>query len=174
MWRDFVSSGDNKFFFEEDTEEIISSGVSSEEQADIFGSSLEGMGVSGAPDSMEPISYEIKPMKVKEKKTNLLLIEYGVVDQDYVLHITPTHPKWNFTDNKKLRTAIETVVIILNQIVPFDLKVEIHLPKEDWEVKVISFVIRGAANAWNLELEPLDAIIEKEVDVKLASICMLP
>jgi len=169
-----VSSGDIKFFFEEDTAEVLSSGVSTKEQADIFGEVLEELGISGAPDSMEPMEATMKKMVLREMKTTLLHIEYGIVDKDYVLHITPVHPKRNFQGDAKLRLAIQEVILILNKIVPFDLKVSIHLPREDWEVKALSFVVRQGAVAWNLRTEELDTAVTEEVEPKLAALCMRP
>lgn len=166
-----MSSGKNKFFFEEDTEEI-SSGVTPQEQADVFGAALDGIGVSGFSDSMEPLEAITKRMEIKEIKNTLLHIEYGIVDKDYVLHITPIHPHRNFMDKTKMRRAIEETIILLNKVIPFDIKVEIHLPREDWEVKVLSFVARGGAEAWNLNTKDLDDLIELKLDQAITSICM--
>ena len=165
-----MSSGENKFFFEEDPAEIVT-GVTPTEQADVFGATLEELGISGAPDSMEPMAALVKRVEMKSQKNNLVLLEYGIVDKDYVLHITPVHPKRNLTDMTKLRAAIDQVIISLNKIIPFNIRVEIFLPRDDWEIKVLSFVVREGAQSWNLNPTELDTLIEGEILPTVADIC---
>ena len=164
-----MTSG-NKFFFEEDIEEL-STGVTPIEQADFFNGVVGGLGVSGALDSMEPMEAQAKRLEMKDIKNNLVMVEYGIVDKDYVLHITPLHAKRNLTNDTKLRIAIEQTMIALNKIIPFDIQVEIHLPREDYEVKALSFVARGAAVAWNLSTTDLDNLITGEIVPALTTIC---
>lgn len=166
-----MTSGNSKFFFEEDSDDL-STGVNAEEQADIFGSGLEELGLSGGPDSMEPMDAVTVRMEMKEIKSTLLLINYGVTGKDYVLHVEPLHPQKNFTEEHKLRLAIDTIMIAFNKVVPFDIRVEIGLPREDYEVKVLTFIARGGAEAWNLNTEDLDKIIEGDLGQALSNVCM--
>ena len=166
-----MTSG-NKFFFEEDAEDPIS-GVTHTEQADIFSDVLEGIGVSANIDSMEPMGAVAKRLEMHDIKNGLLHIEYGIVDQDYVIHLTPTHPKRNLSSDTKLRSSIEKTIMCLNKVVPFDLQVEIHLPRADWEIKVLSFIVRGAATAWNIDVSYLESIIIGEIGPELTAICNL-
>jgi hypothetical protein len=102
----------------------------------------------------------------------LLLIEHGVVANDYVLHITPVHPQRNLQNRNKLHAAIKEIILELNKVVPFDLRVDIHLPQEDWEVKATSFLVREAVNAWNFDLEAMDKITVPEIEKKVSDICV--
>ena len=102
----------------------------------------------------------------------MLLIEHGVVSNDYVLHITPTHPQRNLQAKNKLHAAIKEIITELNKVVPFDLRVDIHLPQEDWEVKATSFIVRGAADAWNFDRDAMDNVTIPSIEKKVADICV--
>lgn len=163
--------GNNKFFFEEDVEEI-GSGVTTDEQADIFGEAVAEMGITSPLDSMAPKNVELIQNDVNKIETPMLTIEYGIVGKDYVLHITPTHPQRNLQDGNKLNSAIKEIIYELNTVVPFDLRVDIHLPQPDWEVKATSFIVRDAANAWNFSREEMDNEVVPEIERKVSAICV--
>lgn len=161
----------NKFFFEEDSEAEQGSGVSLEEQADIFSDSVSQAGVSGKIDSMAPMKVEAAPVEVKQERTSLALVEFGVVDKNYAIHITPTHPQRNLKDHKKMRAAIEAAIIEMNRHVPPDLQVNIHLPQEDWDIKVLSFVVQGGAAAWNFDIAAFESEAVPVILKKVSDIC---
>lgn len=163
-------NGNNKFFFEEDVTDI-GSGVSTDEQADLFGEAMAEIGLNSGIDSMAPKSVEVITNDTHKRENQLLTIEYGIVGNDYVLHVTPRHPTRNLQAVSKLHAAIKEIIIELNKAVPFDLQVDIHLPQEDWEIKVTSFLVKNAANAWNFNREQLDNEVIPEIDRKVSTIC---
>lgn len=164
-------SGENKFFFEEDVSSN-GTGVSTGEQADLFGEAMSEMGIVSNLDSMAPKGVVLITNDVKEILNAVIKIEFGVVDRDYVVHITPTHPQRNLQDKKKLDAALRVVVIELNKIVPYDLRVDIHLPQEDWDIKVTSFVIREAGVAWNFDRVSVETQVIPVILEKLTEICV--
>lgn len=163
--------GDSKFFFEEDSEAQNGTGVSYEEQADIFGAALEESGVGNKLGSMAPLQAEVTPMKLEVESNKLIQIEYGIVGKDYVVHITPTHPNRNLQSDQKLNAAIKAAILTMNQVVPFDLQVQIHLPQEDWDVKVLSFVLKDGADFWSFDQNKFKAVSIPELMQQLSAIC---
>jgi autotransporter translocation and assembly factor TamB len=166
--------GENKFFFEEDSEEVSGAALNPEDEANIFGAIVSETGVSSQIESMEPIT--IMPdgkVEMKSQNTQIVLIEYGIVQDNYAIHITPTHDKRNLSSDKKLNQAIESTILEMNKKVPLDLKVAIHLPQADWEVKALSFVVQGGANAWNFDIQEFEKESIPEILKKVTSICMV-
>lgn len=166
---------DDTFFFEEDTEGGLDTGVSGEEQADTFLSVLEEAGIlkGGSPlISFDPIK-NASDADTKKINTTLLEIEYGTVKGDYVLHVTPTHPQKNLAKRQLLEAAIKQTVIILNNSVPPTLKVDIYLPRSDYEVKATSYIIRQAADAWNFDSNQIEAVVIPQVLEQVGKICMM-
>lgn len=163
-----------KFFFEEDTSVSgqEESGITWDEHADTFFNVLEGAGVTADKDSLAPKGVETERYKTTSKKTQLLELEYGIIKEDYVIHITPCHPHRNLTQRTALAEAVKACVFALNDIVPFDLKVRLHLPQDNWEIKAISFVIEGGADAWNLNRETLEQVTIPDIEAKVTAICM--
>jgi len=166
--------GENKFFFEEDSDTAGATGVSAEEQADIFGNILSESGVTSSIESMAPMVAQPVAMSTKKMENAVAVIEYGIVDKDYVLHITPVHPQRNLSADHKLNAALKAVVISLNEIVPFDLQVMIHPPQEDWKVKALSFVIKEGAEAWNFDREKFEDETVHDIAQKITDICVKP
>lgn len=162
----------NKFFFEEDAESEQGTGVNFKEQADIFGDSLEQAGVKSTLGSMEPLKAEPARLEMKQITNPMVLLEYGIVDKDYVVHITPTNPQRNLQNEVKLRAAIETTILAMNKAVPFDLQVKIHLPQKDWDIKVLSFVITQGADAWNFDIPSFETTIIPDIHKKVSDICV--
>lgn len=160
-------SGETKFFFEEDAasdnsnQEARSDIFSQETEdklgfSDIFGQVVEEK--SGKKESMDgrsAMSMEIVS-DLKEMRNSLLLIEYGTVGDDYVIHITPTHPTRNLQSDQKFSAALKKVVEEMNKHIPFDIRVDIHLPQKEWEIKATSFIARGAKTAWNVDIDDLN------------------
>ena len=164
-------SGENKFFFEEDPE---GGELTAKDQADIFGHLMSEVELTSAIESMEPMGVELDgKIEMKTHSDNLITLEYGIVQDNYTLHITPIHQRRNLTSQNKLNEAIKSVILLMNQKVPFDLKVAIHLPQEDWEIKALSFVIEGGANAWNFNIPEFEELIIPEIFKSVSNICMV-
>lgn len=168
-------SSKNKFFFEEDESAAadgVDTGVSYEEQADIFGSVVqETVGSDILIGSMAPISATPDTYDMHTIQDALLRLEYGQVGDDIVLHITPVHPQRNLRDPIKLRKAIEETILTMNTIVPFDVMVRIVPPRDDWEVKMTSFIIEKGAIAWNLDKAALYACMP-DIHTKIKNVCV--
>lgn len=158
---------DRKFFFEEDPEleETIKSGVFFEE--------LEKSGIIKSTEGMDmnPLTPEAES-KTQVKRTGTVEIEYGRVKNDYILHVTPIHPRKNLTKRSLLELAVKTCVVTLNKVVPPSLHVDIYLPQEDWEIKAISFIIRDGWNAWNLDRDRVEAETVPALLDEVGAVCM--
>ncbi len=162
--------GENKYFFEEDADADSGTGVTFEEQADVFGNVLADAGIDSSLSSMTPLQAEPVKINMQQLSNGVLLVEYGIIGPDYVMHITPTHPQKNLTSSNKINLAIRITILELNKIVPYDLRVDIHTPKEEWDVKAISFLVRGGAEAWNLDIKSIDAVVPNIFN-KITELC---
>lgn len=166
--------GKDTFFFEEDPAAGDDSGVTGEEQADTFLSVLAEGGI--IKDRSSLTSFD--PMKAaadadtKKTKTAMVEIEYGIVKGDYVIHVVPTHPHKNLKNQKLLEHAIRQTVLMLNKEIPGTLKVDIYLPRADFEIKATSYVVRDAADAWNFDATKVEALIPAILE-QVGKICMM-
>jgi hypothetical protein len=163
--------GENKFFFEDDSEDSSSS---AKDQADIFGAILEGVGINSHLESMAPMG--VVPdgkVEMKSAKSQIVLIEYGIVQNNYAIHITPTHDKRNLSSDAKMGAAIKSIITEMNKKIPYELKVAIHLPQPDWEIKALSFVVEGGANAWNFDVAEFEAESIPAILKEVTQICMV-
>lgn len=168
-----MTAGKDRFFFEEDPEAGAESGLTWEEHTDAF---LNFLGDSGnikdkAGISLEPMQTGVD-MKTEHHITRLLDIEYGVVKSDYVIHITPIHPHKNLTAEAVLKKAVLAAIAILGQIIPTTLPVRVFLPRKDFEVKAISFVVVDGAEAWNLDHAEIKDKAVPELVEQIEKICM--
>ena len=93
---------------------------------------------------------------MKKIGSQLVTVEFGVYQENYAIHITPIHPQRNIVNDPMLKKALRRVVVVLNEFVPYTLSVQLHLPREDWKMKVVSVVIAGGATAWNLDTDKLE------------------
>jgi hypothetical protein len=162
--------GENKFFFEDDSEDSSSS---AKDQADVFGAILEEAGINSPIESMAPMGVVPDKVEMKSDKTQIVSIEYGIVKNNYAIHITPTHNKRNLSSDAKMSSAIKEIITEMNKKVPYELKVAIHLPQEDWEVKALSFVIEGGADAWNFDIKDFESESIPVILEKVTQICMV-
>lgn len=164
-----MSENKTKFFFEEDSATEDST-LSWGEHADTFTNTLEEAGITKQKLDLTP-SEAVVDMKMDKIANNVLLIEYGTVGEDYVIHVTPTHPVRNLKHPKKLRQAIEACILAMNEVVPYTVRVEIFLPDETWEVKATTFKIPGGTAIWNLDTGLLSAqVVPKILDKVTATI----
>lgn len=166
---------DDTFFFEEEGDDGLAIGGTGKEQADTFMSMLESEGIikeRGAIVSFDPIK-NAPDSDTKKATTTLVEIEYGTVKGDYVLHVTPIHPHKNLAKKQLLEAAVKQTIIILNNIVPPTLKVDIFLPRADYEIKATSYVIRQAADAWNFDSGRIETVVVPQVLEQVGKICML-
>lgn len=163
----------DKFFFEEDPSAAPDSGMTWDEHSDTFFSVLEEAGIAKTRDSLSLEPIEAKPqMQVQKKRTTLVEIEFGKVRNDYVIHITPIHPHKNLKNDRLLKYAVGEAVKLLNQYVPQNVSVAIWLPRDDYEIKSTSFVIKDGAEAWNLDIEKLENSAVPELLDQITQICM--
>lgn len=162
-----MTDKDRKFFFEEDPEleETIKSGV--------FFQELEKSGIIKTTEGMDmnPLTPEPES-KTKTERTATVEVEFGRVKDDYVLHVTPIHPRKNLKKRALLESAVKTCVVNLNKVVPPSLRVDIYLPQDDWEIKAISFIIRDGWTAWNLDRDKLEAETVPTLLTEVGAICM--
>ena len=145
-----------KFFFETDSssEEYA---LSSQEHADTFFSTLKSSGIiHDSPDNLDE-QQVTADAQMQRMEGPVLHIEYGTYQENYAIHLTPVHPQRNIRDDAMVRQVLLETVPILNDYVPQSLRVDIHPPRTDWKLKVISFVINGAAKSWALNTAQLEA-----------------
>ena len=166
-------SGENKFFFEEDSEASSDATINAKDQADIFGAIVAEAGVSSNLESMAPLEMVAGKNELKTINTTIVTVEYGIVQDNYTVHITPTHKQRNLSRQSKFSEALEATIILMNTKVPFDLRVEIIPPQEDWEVKMLSFIIQGGATAWNFDIADFEATVIPKILEKITAICMV-
>lgn len=164
--------GKDTFFFEEDPV-AEDSGITAKEHADTFFSALETEGIIKDRQGISSFDQlKNEAAQSTEKKRNALVeVEFGVVNDDYVLHVTPTHPHKNLQKRQLFEVAVRECVILLNQVVPTTLTVDIYLPQPDWEIKATSFIIRGGADAWNLDVQKIASETVPLILERVAKIC---
>lgn len=154
-----------KFAFEED--------VSEEKPAEATGllDFFKDVGIATAqPGSMdEAINWVegVRPEEgavttainggMKRLEDTILQLEFGTYDGNYSVHLTPAHAQRNLRDDDHVAKAVNAAIVLLNQVVPYNLQVKIHMPRPDWKMKVISFVIEGGAHAWNFDIPKVEA-----------------
>jgi len=162
---------ETKFFFEEDeTKENTKSNKTLESDLDFFNSVLKEEGVDGFLNTLEPSSAQPLPRELNKLENPVLEIIYGNIGDDYYIYIFPKHPKKTINENN-LRVAVEEVVIAMNKEVPYTLKVTITLPRKEWEIKLMSFIIEGGAVAWNFSRESFEANVIPSIFSTLTDIC---
>ena len=155
-----------KFFFEADPA-ATEPGLSWKEHAETFFNVLRDTGVIQTSESMEQKGVTASAsMQVKSSK--VLQVEFGTYQDNYAVHVTPIHPVKNIRTDGQMKAALFLLVKILNDYVPYNLQVNIHMPRADWKIKVVSAVVQGGATSWNfdrerLEREGIDRII-REID----------
>jgi hypothetical protein len=137
-------------FFEPDPEASPASELTWEEHGDTFSSGIAEAGAHGEI-SFAPIEASVD-MITEKKHTSLVEIEFGVMGNDFLVHITPLHGQKNLTKPHVFQAAMTDVVKIMNEYVPTDLQVDIFLPRQDYEIKATSFKIRGGNDAWNFDV----------------------
>ena len=137
-----------KFFFDEGP----SAGKQPGAQVETFFSTLKETGVIREP--LEE-TLEAKPTEVlaamSKLESNIVSVEYGTYQDNYAIHITPINPKRNLATDDDVKRALLSIVTIMNEYVPYNIRVDLHLPKSEWKMKVISAVVVGGASAWNFD-----------------------
>jgi hypothetical protein len=164
---------DDSFFFEEDPKAQPDTGLTPEEHANTFLTILEDGGIikDRSPlTSFDPMK-NVSEMNTQKVQTNLVEVEYGIVKNDYVVHVIPIHPHKNLKDKRLLDQALQATILILNKIVPTTLNVDIYLPRADFEIKATSYVIREAADSWNFDSKAIEAAIPTIME-QVGQICM--
>lgn len=147
-----------KFFFEADTT-AEDSGLNQKEHADTFFNTLKTAGViqDSPEDSLEAKQAQADA-SMKKLESKVLLIEYGTYQTHYAIHITPTHPVKNLSSEPMVKKALMEFVVILNEYVPYNLQVDLFLPREDWKMKVISAKVVDGTSAWNFNVALLESV----------------
>jgi hypothetical protein len=163
------------FFFEEDTDGGLETGVTGEEQAATFMAALENEGIlkeRGALTSFDPMQA-VSDADTKKARNVTVEVEFGIVKGDYVLHVTPIHPQKNLLKKSLLEAAIKQTVIILNKTVPPTLQVDIYMPRPDYEIKATSYVIRQATDAWNFDTSKIEIEVVPQILEQVGKICQM-
>lgn len=146
-----------KFFFEPDTQAGHDSGLTTEEHADTFFSTLVDAGIikDSADDDFETKTAEAQAF-MRRLESSLLQLDFGTYQDNYAIHITPIHPKKNLSTDLLVKRALKELVLVMNEYVPYTCQVNLFLPRSEWKMKVISAVVVGGATAWNFDQTKFD------------------
>jgi hypothetical protein len=135
------------FFFDPEPGVIDRPGVT--EGSSTFFNALKDAGI--VQDASEDPTQITIEGSMKEKESQIVHIEFGTCKDDYSLHITPIHDKRNLDTKYKVELAIVEAIKLIVPTLPPSFHVDVYKPRDDWQMKVISIVIRKAARAWNFE-----------------------
>jgi hypothetical protein len=145
-----------KFFFEADNQSEEYS-LSSQEHADSFFSTLQAAGIIQEAPLKDLDEQKVEADAAMRKVENkVLCVEYGTYQANYAIHITPTHPQKNLKSQADVERALWELVKILHDYVPQTVQVDLFLPRKDWQMKVISAVIKDWEQAWALDIKKLE------------------
>lgn len=87
-------------------------------------------------------------------------VERGLSDTgDYVVHFSSYHKAKPFPKDNELFLRI--IATYLKPFIPSDIDVDIYLPPDAWEKKVISLIARGFGKQWNFDESRLNHPIEQ-------------
>lgn len=157
-----------KFFFEEGSEEKEEQVKDTGEKEFFF--ALQKAGVIQEPgEKPEEIS---SAAEMKSYVGKLVTIEYGVYQNTYAVHITPTHASRNLSDDQKVYDAMYQLCTIMNKYVPPTLSVKLYPPRSDWQMKVISAVIDDGASAWNFDTAKFEGEAIPQIKEAIEKIAM--
>lgn len=118
-----------------------------------FFNTLQAAGV--IQESDEPVKTEAVAV-MRQLESSLLTLQFGVYEGNYAVHITPIDKLRNLGTEQKMKLALFEATKLLSTYVPATLKVLIHMPRPEWKMKVISFVVEGGATAWHLDRNKLE------------------
>lgn len=145
-----------KFFFEADNLGQEYS-LTSQEHADTFFSTLQTAGIiKDSPlENMEAKTVQADA-SMQKLENKLLQLEYGVYQENYAVHITPVHPQKNLKDNAQVNRALLELAFILKEFVPDSVHVDLFLPRKDFEMKVLSAVVRNGTKEWGFNIKEFE------------------
>jgi len=157
----------NKFFFDEDPEAKPESKLTWQEHADSFFGTVK---VAAGDDGLEKKDIEVLG-EMKTFASGILKVEYGTYENNYAIHFTPHHPKWNLKTDGQVDNAVVEVMKIMSKEIPKDLRVNVFLPRKEWALKTFSLVVVDGANAWNFDRAAMEDktipecfdIVQKEI-----------
>jgi hypothetical protein len=121
--------------------------------------------MSNARASTERLA-ELEPVGVRSHVKNLdgqangelTSCTYGAGNEDdFVLHIEPTHPRCPFPFN--LKEVYHTVHKHLAPLFPAGVVVEIVPPSADWTIQHIVFVAKGTMQHWSFDEDAVSAAL---------------
>ena len=139
-----------RFFFE--VEKPGASTETSAESAGLFFSALKDVGIIKESDFSEESVKSAEVLGAMSRlETKLVSVEYGTYQNNYAVHVTPTHHQRNLSDDASVKRALKALVLIMNEYVPYSVQVNLYLPRDDWKMKVISAVVTDGATAWNFD-----------------------
>jgi hypothetical protein len=83
-------------------------------------------------------------MKVESQK--YITINHGKHEDNYVWHIQPTYPKkpWAVSIDK----VLYAIGRVLNEYLPTDIMIDLHLPSSEWKIEEITVRANGALTHW--------------------------
>lgn len=118
----------------------------SEEELDSFVDTFE---TPEAMDGFDP-NAETGGMtpELKEETVGKIKINHGPHGDDYVWHISPHHPKSNFT--QPADNIFRLCATIFKSLIPESIKVDVFPPKQDWEIKEWTFKAHGLMDCWQI------------------------
>lgn len=113
--------------------------------------------VSGKPDR---ISVQ---KSLTEEISGFIRIFRGWHNEDYVWHIEPAAIRrtWKVPFERVLFAIAQT----MNKVVPTSVEVKIWLPRNDWELKTITFKAIRLKDEWSIGENDLDALSSKLFEV---------
>jgi len=163
------------FFFEEDPDST-ESGVDWSEQSAFFNSVIQTEGKHKAKEgsempSMVPMGIQSEA-SLKRLQNGWIAVEFGKVRKDYAIHTIPINPRVDFGNKDVFAQTCRITILLLNEIVPFDLQVNVFPPDPNWSVKAVSYKIIGGVDAWNLDLDKLEAEVMPKILEQLTQYCM--
>lgn len=135
-----------------------------------FFDALKGAGIIQSPDS-DALPFETEG-KMEELKTEYLIFAYGTYKDDYSIHIEPCHPKKNLSTPVKVELAIVEALKLIRPHVSDSMRIDVFLPRSEWERKVISIVLRGGAKAFGFRKDVFEEETPQQIFMKVQEVIL--
>lgn len=95
----------------------------------------------------------------KLERVGYIEIEHGWHKADYVWHIKPWNPKKQF--KVTLGRVFYMIAMVLNEIIPPSVKVDISPPNRDWDIPEITFKANGLRDCWQVKDDDITEVTKK-------------
>lgn len=103
--------------------------------------------------------HKVKVPEFTRQTSGFVQIEHGWHHDDYVWHIGTSHPKkdWKCSQDR----LVYAIAAVLDTVIPRTIKVNIHPPIADWEVKEYTIKALELQSAWNVTPAAITAVTER-------------